>query len=98
MSSRALPGWAEEIRSTYLRGEAAVFILHGNVFDHILHEGELVALPEFLVNVLLAKKDVICHYNTSLGVQFRKKEQPIANLEDLIGVRDNEKVLGALAA
>ncbi|MEQ8278309.1 MAG: ATP-binding protein [Deltaproteobacteria bacterium] len=96
MTSRALPSWAEEIRSTYLRGEAAVFILHGNVFDHILHEGELVALPEFLVNVLLAKKDVICHYNTSLGVQFRKKEQTVNNLEDLIGVRDNEKVLGSL--
>lgn len=95
-TSRAMPDWAEEIRSTYLRGEAAVFILHGNVFDHILHEGELVALPDFLVNVLLSKKDVICHYNTSLGVQFRKKEQTISNLDELIGVRDNEKILGGL--
>lgn len=96
MSTRDLPGWAEEIRSTYLRGEAAVFILYGNVFDHILHEGELVPLTEFLVNELLGKKKVICHYNTSLGVQFRKKEQTIGNLEDLIGVRDNEKILGGL--
>lgn len=96
MSTRELPGWAEEIRSTYLRGEAAVFILHGNVFDHILHKGELIPLTEFLVNVLLAKKEVIVHYNTSLGAQFRKKEQTIPNLEDLIGVKDNEKILGGL--
>lgn len=80
-----LPGWADQIRTTYLRGEASVFILHGNVYDLILHKGELVSLTDFLANVLLAKKPVVCQYNPSLGVKFRKKDAKISNLDELLG-------------
>lgn len=93
MTARSLPAWAEQIRSTYLRGESSVFLLHGNVFDSILHDGELVPLVDYLANVLLAKKDVICHFNPSVGVKFRKKEQNVSNLEELVGVDDTAQVL-----
>jgi len=71
MSVRELPSWAEEIRSVYLRGEASVFVLHGNVFDLIMHDGELHPLADFLSQVLLGAKEVICQFDPSAGVRFR---------------------------
>ena len=54
------PSWAEELRRRYLRGEASQFILHGNVHDQILHEGELYGLSDYLTKVFLEKsRDVI---------------------------------------
>ena len=35
-------GWAEELRRRYLRGEASQFVLHGNVFDLVEYDGELL--------------------------------------------------------
>ena len=29
--ARLLPVWAEDLRRRYLRGEASMFVLHGNV-------------------------------------------------------------------
>ena len=96
MTERAFPAWAESIRTTYLRGESSVFLLHGNVFDVIEHNDELLPLMDFLSDGLLAKKDVIVHYNPSTGVKFRKREQRISNLDELVGVADNDKVLAGL--
>lgn len=96
MPERNFPAWAESIRTTYLRGESSVFLLHGNVFDVIEHNGELLPLMDFLSDGLLAKKEVIVQYNPSTGVKFRKREQRVANLEDLIGLTDNDKVLAGL--
>jgi SpoVK/Ycf46/Vps4 family AAA+-type ATPase len=96
MADTELPGWAQEIRSTYLRGESTVFLVHGNVYDLVLHEGEPLPLIDFLAKVLLQKKDTLVHYNPTLGVKFRKKAQQIENLDDLLGVKDSEKVLPEL--
>ena len=96
MGDRNLPAWAEEIRSTYLRGESSVFLLEGNVYDRIFHGGELTPLVDFLVKDLLAKKKVICHYNPATGAKFRKKEQKVSNLEDFIGVKEPDQVLSGL--
>ncbi|MCB9651910.1 MAG: ATP-binding protein [Deltaproteobacteria bacterium] len=96
MSERQLPAWAEQIRSTYLRGESSVFLLHGNVFDLILHGGELMSVVDFLAQVLLSKKDVICHFNPSNGVKFRKKEAKVANLDELLTEDDTAKVLAGM--
>lgn len=93
---RKLPAWAEEIRSTYLRGEASVFILHGNVYDLILHDNELAGLVDFLSGVLLKAKEVIVHFNSSTGIKFRKKETIIDNLDELLGVNQTDKALPAL--
>ncbi|MCK6546796.1 AAA family ATPase [Myxococcota bacterium] len=96
MAEQQLPAWAEEIRATYLRGESSVFVVHGNVFDLILHKGELTPLVDFLVNVVLSKKDVIVHYNTALGVRFRKKDAKVENVDELFGVKEGDKALPAL--
>src|SRR5581483_6433529 len=88
MAETALPGWAQDIKSTYLRGESTVFLVHGNVYDLVLHEGEPVPLIDFLARVLLQKKDIIVHYNPTLGVKFRKKEQDVQNVDDVLGVKE----------
>ena len=96
MATRQLPPWAEQIRSTYLRGEASVFLLYGNVFDLILHEGKLLPLADFLAGVLLAKKDVIVQFNPSSGIKFRKKERTIEHADKLVAAKDTEVMLSQL--
>jgi transitional endoplasmic reticulum ATPase len=96
MTMRELPAWAEEIRSVYLRGEASVFVLHGNVFDLILHEDKMVPLPDFLSDVLLGAKDVICQFNPASGVRFRKKERFLDNLDAVLGIKEVDKALSGL--
>lgn len=53
MSLVKFPKWAEDIRQKYLVGESSVFVLHGNVFDVIVWDGNEYTLNEFLINVLL---------------------------------------------
>ncbi len=96
MASVPLPDWAETIRSTYLRGEASVFILHGNVHDLILHDGKPRGLVPFLQEVLLAKKDAILHYNPSVGVRTLKKTRTLVGADRLAVVQDPEQALPAL--
>ena len=96
MTARSLPPWAEEIRSTYLRGEASVFLLHGNVFDLIPHEGDLIPLVDFLARVLLAKKEVVCHLNPASGVRVVRREQSVPNLDQLVAAQDVGSSLQAL--
>jgi transitional endoplasmic reticulum ATPase len=55
----SLPPFAEEIRRAYLKGEACVFLLHGNIYDHVFHDGALVTLRTFLVEGLLKKKELV---------------------------------------
>lgn len=96
MAVRSLPLWAEDIRATYLRGEASVFLLHGNVFDMIPHEGQLVPIVDFLTGVLLRKKKVVCHFNPSSGIRVLRREQSLGNLEELMTAADTSSRLGAL--
>ena len=68
-----LPAWAETIRRKYVSGESSMFILHGNVFDQILHDGKLSPLPEFIARVLLwENKEHIVHYDPSGGTRMLK--------------------------
>ena len=92
----SLPVWAEEIRATYLRGEASVFLLHGNVFDLIPFEAEQIRLVDFLCRVLLEKKSVVCHFNTSTKIKFVRREQQIPHLDQALSARDSERSLIAL--
>ena len=48
-----MPAWADELRRRYLRGESAQFVLHGNVYDTVVHGQRSYALTEFLTDVLL---------------------------------------------
>jgi transitional endoplasmic reticulum ATPase len=96
MTVPVLPEWAEQLRASYLRGESSVFILHGNVFDLVLHGKELMPLTDFLAGVLLAKKQVICHLNPSIGVRLRKKEAKLESLEPALSVSETDKQLAGI--
>lgn len=91
-----LPSWADELRRRYLRGEASLFVLHGNVHDVVLHDDELIGVPDYLATTVLARKDVIIRYNVSTGCRFVKKSGKIPGLDELLAQRAPEKVLPAL--
>jgi AAA+ superfamily predicted ATPase len=92
-----LPAWADELRRRYLRGEASVFVVHGNVHDLVLNEsGELVSLGDFLARSVFEKKDVVIRYNVSTGCRFTKKAAKIEGIETLMLERTPDKVLPAL--
>jgi len=90
----ALPGWAEELRRRYLRGESSQFVLHGNVHDVVLHEGKLLSVSTYLSEVLFPRsKETVLVYNVSTGVRFGKRPKVVSGLEDLIIQREPAKVL-----
>lgn len=92
-----LPQWADELRRRYLRGEASQFVLHGNVHDLVLHQGELRSVSDFLSQVLLDRsKDTIIVYNISTGVRVAKRQAPLDGLDELAATRDPARVLPAL--
>jgi AAA+ superfamily predicted ATPase len=89
-----LPGWVEELRRRYLRGESSQFVLHGNVHDVVLHEGKLYGVSEYLSEVLFPRsKDTVLVYNVSTGVRFGKRRKDVPGLEELIIQREPAKVL-----
>lgn len=92
-----LPGWAEELRRRYLRGEASQFIIHGNVHDLVLHGSEPLMVDEFLCKVMLeGNKDTIALYNTASGVRFAKRKDKFPGVDDLLLARSREKVFPIL--
>jgi len=95
--ARVLPPWAEELRRRYVRGEASLFVLYGNVFDLILHQGTLYRLTDFLAEVLLGdNKDTIALYNLSSGVRFTKREtKRTEGLEEILLQKSADKILPA---
>jgi SpoVK/Ycf46/Vps4 family AAA+-type ATPase len=92
----ALPGWAEELKRRYLRGEASQFVLHGNVHDLLLVDGKLLSLSEFLSQVLLEKKDTVLLYNVSTGTRFAKRKMDLDGFEDLMLKKDPAATLPLL--
>jgi transitional endoplasmic reticulum ATPase len=94
--SRILPKWADELRRRYLRGEASIFILHGNVYDAVLSDGHVVTLTEFLGQVLLEQsKETIAVYNVATGVRFLKREKGV-NLDEALLSAEKPHVLMSL--
>jgi transitional endoplasmic reticulum ATPase len=93
MAEPNLPNWTNELKRRYLRGEASVFVLQGNVYDLILHEGKMFSLTEFLVNeVLKQSKDLVGVFNISQGFRIGYRK----NYED--GRKDTLNVLGGLTS
>ena len=92
------PPWADELRRRYLRGEASLFILFGNVHDSVAHGDEFSNVSDFLARVVLDKKDIIIRYNVSTGCRFLKKAPgtKFDALEDLLAQRSSTQVLPAL--
>jgi hypothetical protein len=101
------PAWAEELRERYLRGEASLFVLHGNVNDLVLHEGQLLGVQDYLCRVLLPQtKQTVLRFDVASGVEVLKSKvktgpgttgrKPDAYLDDLLLQRDPTKLLPAL--
>jgi SpoVK/Ycf46/Vps4 family AAA+-type ATPase len=95
--ARVLPVWAEDLRRRYLRGEASMFVLHGNVYDVVLCNRKMMGLTEFLTDVLLKDaKDTIAVYNVATGVRFTKRVDAVTGLEDLLLSTEKDRVFAAL--
>ena len=94
--SRTLPAWAEDLRRRYLRGEASMFVLHGNVYDVVLCSRKMMALTEFLTDVLLKdSKDTIAVYNVATGTRFAKHADSAMAVEDLLMATDKSRIFSA---
>jgi transitional endoplasmic reticulum ATPase len=94
---RVLPTWAEDLRRRYLRGEASMFVLHGNVYDVVLCNRKMTALPEFLTDILLKEsKETIAVYNVATGVRFTKRAANVTEVEDLLLSTEKDRVFAAL--
>jgi AAA+ superfamily predicted ATPase len=94
-NEKPVPTWLTELRRRYLRGEASLFVLHGNVQDVVLYDDDLRPVPDFLAETL-QKKDTVIRYNVSTGCRFVKKGSKIEGLEDLMLQRSPDKVLPTL--
>src|SRR5260370_35245929 len=89
-----LPIWADELRRRYLRGESSQFVLHGNVHDLTLVDGNLLTLSGFLSQVLLdPSKETIGLYNVSTGGRFSKHKLSLDGLEERMVHKDPANVL-----
>jgi transitional endoplasmic reticulum ATPase len=94
---RLLPPWADDLRRRYLRGEASLFILHGNVYDVVVHGQRSYALTEFLTDVLLKdSRESIAVFNLASGLRFTKRAASLTDVDDLLLASDKGKVLTAL--
>ena len=94
---KSLPTWADDLRRRYLRGESSIFILHGNVYDAVLHGDQALTLTEFLGNVLLKEsKETIAVYNVATGVRFMKRGEGVLQLDDLLLSTEKPRILAAL--
>jgi SpoVK/Ycf46/Vps4 family AAA+-type ATPase len=97
MQPRLLPAWAEDLRRRYLRGEASMFVLHGNVFDVVVSQDRTWSLVDFLTDVLLREsREAIAVYNLSTGVRFAKRDAGVTGVEELLLAEGKEKALAAL--
>ncbi|HEV7429320.1 MAG TPA: AAA family ATPase [Thermoanaerobaculia bacterium] len=94
---KTLPAWAEDLRRRYVRGEASVFVLHGNVYDAVISGGETLSITEFLGNVLLQEtKETVVVYNVATGVRFLKRAKGVDHLDDLLLPEDKTRALAAI--
>jgi SpoVK/Ycf46/Vps4 family AAA+-type ATPase len=94
--TRTLPAWAEDLRRRYLRGEASMFVLHGNVYDVVLCNDKMMALTEFLTDVLLKdSKETIAVYNVATGTRFSKHEPGTMGVDELLLATDKSRIFAA---
>jgi len=98
VAARILPPWADDLRRRYLRGEASIFVLHGNVYDMVLSGGHTLTLTDFLGNVLLRdSKETIAVYNVATGIRFLKRPPgDLAGMDEMLLSTEKPRVLAAM--
>jgi transitional endoplasmic reticulum ATPase len=95
--ARLLPDWAEDLRRRYLRGEASMFVVHGNVYDTVVHQQKAYALTEFLTDVLFREtRETVAVFNLASGVRFSKRAATVTDVDDLLLETDKGKILAGL--
>jgi transitional endoplasmic reticulum ATPase len=95
--TRTLPAWADDLRRRYIRGEASMFVLCGNVYDCVLYQNRVMGLSEFLSDVLLKdSKDTIAIYNLATGARFAKRCDDTPALQDLLIGTGKDAIFSAL--
>lgn len=96
--ARILPTWADDLRRRYLRGEASIFVLHGNVYDLVISGGRTLTLTDFLGNVLLKDtKDTIAVYNVATGVRFLKRAPgDLPQMDEMLLSTEKPRLLAAI--
>ena len=94
---RLLPAWADDLRRRYLRGESAMFVLHGNVFDSVVHRQQRLSLADFLVEALLKdSRQTIAVYNLATGIRFARREPGAGALDEALLATEKPRALAAL--
>lgn len=94
--TRLLPPWADDLRRRYARGEASMFVLHGNVYDGVIDGQRLVTLTDFLTDVLLKDtRETIAVFNVATGVRFTKRASSVS-VDDLLLASGKDRLLAAL--
>ena len=74
-----------------------MFVLHGNVYDVVLYQKRMMALTEFLTDVLLKEsKETIAVYNVATGVRFSKRADTVTTIDDLLLSTDKARVFAAI--
>ena len=64
-----LPDWAQELEEHLEEGEAALFILHGQVYDYTRVNGDYLPFRHFLGQWLGRERHVV-FYNLGAGLEF----------------------------
>src|SRR5215468_188708 len=70
-----LPAWARTLRELYESNAANQFVIYGNTSDRMILPGapqRLGALPDFLLEVLLCRFDVVLSYDLGNGIRVEK--------------------------
>lgn len=80
MSENGLPKWAEEMRATFRAGTISQFVVHGNVYDLVVHRNakgqvEQYSLPEFVASVMLQPFDAVLYYSQGTGIQVKRGKE-----------------------
>jgi hypothetical protein len=71
----ALPPWARTLAESYESNAASQFVIYGNISDRMVLPGpspRMGALPDFLLDVLLSRFDVVLSYDLGNGIRVEK--------------------------
>lgn len=74
-TTSALPVWARDMRDLFRSGSVAQFLLHGNIFDVVPHNGRLLSLKAFLEEAMFGGYDSVLHYDRSRGIRATRGQE-----------------------
>src|SRR5215472_12375601 len=74
-AATSLPAWARNLAELYESNAANQFVVYGNISDRMILPGpppRIAGLPEFLLEVLLRRFDVVLSYDLGNGIRVEK--------------------------